>query len=285
MVKNAIIFHFFVFQFLFSQILNWKTINTTREYSISGVAKFKNGFIAVHDNKKRGQARLSYIDQNLQLFKLIWPEKKLPFDLEAIFQLDPINSKYIIMESTGKCYIISIDIKDNRIDVLNMFTLPKINKNMNLEGFAIYKSSQGVVLLYGDRGSSARPSTLFWGFFNLNNYQIKEVRQVEFSLPQPEKYRRNIGDIAISKNAEVWTSATSDPGNNGPFSTYIYNVGNINNEGDFEMNHPELLIPIMAIQGQKVEAMLFNKNSLVLMTDNENYGSTFSIIKDFLNDK
>ena len=51
------------------------------------------------------------------------------------------------------------------------------------------------------------------------------------------------------------------------------------------MNHPELLIPIMAIQGQKVEAMLFNKNSLVLMTDNENYGSTFSIIKDFLNDK
>ena len=79
MVKNAIIFHFFVFQFLFSQILNWKTINTTREYSISGVAKFKNGFIAVHDNKKRGQARLSYIDQNLQLFKLIWPEKKTTF--------------------------------------------------------------------------------------------------------------------------------------------------------------------------------------------------------------
>ena len=285
MVKNIIIFHLFVFQFLFSQIYNWKTINKTREYSISGIAKFKNGYIAVHDNKKRGQARLSYIDQNLQLTKLIWPEKKLPFDLEAIFQLDPIESKYIIMESTGKCYIISIDIIDNRIDVLNIFTLPKINKNMNLEGLAIYESSQGFILLYGDRGSSTRPSTLFWAFFNLNNYQIKEVKQVKFSFSQPIKNRRNIGDIAISKNAEVWSSATSDPGNNGPFSTHIYNIGKITNEGDFKMNHPDLLIPIMAIRGQKVEAMLFDNNSLVLMTDNENYGSTVSIIKDFPNDK
>ena len=77
-------------------------------------------------------------------------------------------------------------------------------------------------------------------------------------------------------------SATSDPGNNGPFSSYLYNIGNISKEGYFQMNHPDLLKPVIAIDDQKIEAMVFNKNSLVLMTDNENYGSTMSIIKELI---
>ena len=76
--------------------------------------------------------------------------------------------------------------------------------------------------------------------------------------------------------------ATSDPGNNGPFFSYLYNIGNISKEGYFQINHPDLLIPIVAIDDQKIEAMFFNKNSLVLMTDNEDFGSTMSIFKELV---
>jgi hypothetical protein len=40
----------------------------------------------------------------------------------------------------------------------------------------------------------------------------------------------------------------------------------------------------LILENQKVEAMTFNKEGLYLMTDNENYGSTFLQIKEFLND-
>ena len=48
------------------------------------------------------------------------------------------------------------------------------------------------------------------------------------------------------------------------------------------MNHPDLLKPVIAIDDQKIEAMVFNENSLVLMTDNENFGSTMSIFKELI---
>ena len=38
------------------------------------------------------------------------------------------------------------------------------------------------------------------------------------------------------------------------------------------------------IDNQKVEAMLFDKGELILMTDNENLGATYFRIKEVLND-
>jgi hypothetical protein len=35
----------------------------------------------------------------------------------------------------------------------------------------------------------------------------------------------------------------------------------------------------MTFDGQKVEAMIFQKDKLVLMTDNENFGSTMNTIE------
>ena len=42
---------------LLGQGYNWSQIHDTREYSISGVARFNDGYIVVHDNKKKNQAR------------------------------------------------------------------------------------------------------------------------------------------------------------------------------------------------------------------------------------
>ena len=90
--------------------------------------------------------------------------------------------------------------------------------------------------------------------------------------------------MAIDKNGGVWTAATSDPGNNGPFQSAIYQIGQMSNVGTYSFNHPSLIKPLLILENQKVEAMTFNKEGLYLMTDNENNGSTFLQIKEFLND-
>ena len=263
---------------------DWRKVHGSREYSISGVAKFEKGFLVVHDNKKKSQPRISYLDKSLRLRKLVWPEPKLPYDLEALHKMPGFKNKFIAMESTGKAYIFYIDPFNFRIEIVQTFTLPGISNKMNLEGLAIYNSAQGQIFLYGDRGSNKRSSTLIVALYDPTNHNIFEVSKFEAELPIPEKSKRNIADLTIDINGGVWTAATSDPGNNGPFKTAIYQVGQMNNTGTFDFNHPSLLKPLMIIENQKVEAMIFDKGDLILMTDNENFGATFLRIKETLNE-
>ena len=100
----------------------------------------------------------------------------LPFDLEAVAKFPNIKGRFIFMESTGKCYETFIDQKDFRIDLLRTFTLPKLKLNMNLEGLTIFQSAQGIVFIYGDRGSDLRASTLFTAFFNQRNNEFYDIK-------------------------------------------------------------------------------------------------------------
>ena len=96
---------------LFSLVLSqdrWIQIHGSRQFSISGMAKFEKGFLVVHDNKKKKQARISYLDKSFKLRKLVWPESKLPYDLEALHKMPNYSNKFIAMESTGKAYILSL---------------------------------------------------------------------------------------------------------------------------------------------------------------------------------
>jgi len=262
----------------------WYQIHGSRQFSISGVAKFEKGFLVVHDNKKKKQPRISYLDKSFKLRKLVWPEPKLPYDLEALHKMPHYTNKFIAMESTGKAYLFFVDPFDFRIELIQTFTLPGISNKMNLEGLAVFNSAQGQVFIYGDRGSNKRSSTLITALYEPTNHNIYEVNKFVIELPFPENDKRNIADLAIDNNGGVWTSATSDPGNDGPFQTAIYHIGQMSNVGTFNFNHPSLLKPLMIIDNQKVEAMIFNKERLILMTDNENFGATFLQIKELLND-
>ena len=96
---------------------------------------------------------------------------------------------------------------------------------MNLEGLTIFPSGQGLVFIYGDRGSDTRISTLFTAFFNPKNKLFYELNQFVFDLPKPKKYKRNIADLTLKLDGSLWSAATSDPGNEGPFSTFISEAG------------------------------------------------------------
>lgn len=256
----------------------WIEISPLREFSISGVAPFYNNFIIVHDNKKAKQARISILDQKNNLILLDWSEKKLPFDLEAIHLIPETKNEFLIMESRGYCYRINIDPKTNNIEILNKFKLPKLTKKMNLEGLALHKYSSSknniIKIIYGDRGSNTRESTLFVGNYDLENGTVTEVELFKFSLEEPISHRRNISDLAIDKNNNLWCSATSDPSNDGPFETKLYIIGQLNDNGYFNMKKD--LLVARSIDKQKVEAMTFHKNQLLLMTDNEKKGSTLN---------
>ena len=116
-------------------------------------------------------------------------------------------------------------------------------------------------------------------FLCRKNNEFYDIKSYEFDLPKPYSHKRNIADLTINSEGFVWSSATSDPGDNGPFSTAIYEIGKINTVGSFNPIHSSLQKPLMVFSDQKVEAITFKKRDLILMTDNENFGSTFLLIK------
>ena len=135
----------------------------------------------------------------------------------------------------------------------------------------------GYKIMYGDRGSDLRKSTLFVGDFNPINNNITNLVKHIIDLPAPSEHKRNIADLSIDKKNNLWTSATSDPGNDGPFETYLYKLGYLSKSGVLNLKKTQK--SNLHFENQKVEALYFYKSYALLMTDNENFGASFTKIK------
>ena len=251
----------------------WVQLHDDPEFTISGVAQFNNGYIVVHDNKIMGQARVSFINNKNEFNQLVWPQNTLPYDLEGLARLPDSENQFIMMESTGTCYRVLIDSVHFKITIINIFELPMLKEDMNLEGINVFKNDSYYKIAYGDRGSNIKESILFTADYNPSTDSISNIDTYTINLPRPEYHKRNIADLAIDNRSVLWTSATSDPGDNGPFETILYKLGEFNPAGKFSQYKKNK--PSFSFSGQKVEAMVFYKSQLILMTDNENFGSTF----------
>ena len=128
-------------------------------------------------------------------------------------------------------------------------------------------------IIYGDRGSTMRPSVLFIASYDPSIDFISDIETFAINLPEPKNHKRHIADLTIDNKNILWASATSDPGDNGPFQTMLYKIGQFNLTGDFTLSKFDK--PLFSFSEQKVEAMIFIKAYLTLMTDNESFGSAF----------
>ena len=254
----------------------WLSLTKKQELTISGMARFKNGYVVVHDNKTANKPRVSYIDNNYNINKINWDSKSnniLPFDLEGITSIPLYPNQFILMESSGRSYRVFIDPKESKITLISIFQLPLVTNIINLEGIEMYKTNGLYTIIYGDRGSDDRPSTLFSGKYNVVNDVISDITTFIIDFTKPTKYKRNIADLSLDKFNNLWCVATSDPGDTGPFETFLYIVGSISKSGQLLLQKqfkPRLYFP-----GQKVEALMFSQDYIFLMTDNESFGASF----------
>ena len=274
MIKNilkSVVLLFIIIKPLYIHA-EWKSIHHDRLFSISGVVSFTDGFLVVHDNKSKGQPRISFINKENTIRPLVWPSDTPPFDLEAIHIIPGASNEFLVMESGGVCYRVMVKPESKEVSIINKFILPKVSKIMNLEGMTLFKSNKYFKIAYGDRGSDDRRSTLFIGDYEPSNNSITNINSYVIDLPEPESFKRNIADLVFDPGGVLWSAATSDPGDDGPFETRIYKIGQISRSGVFsKFQSPKA---IKGFSDQKVEAMTNFSSGLILMTDNENFGSS-----------
>ena len=265
----------------------WQFVSGKREIAISGISPTSdtNKYLVVHDNKKKGQLRVGLINLAADsLYEgLKWPSETLPIDLEALSNIPGLQNEYIAMGSWGFCYWIKLDLQSNTLDIIKEFRIPDSGPPLNLESFLIIRKNNNTYVAWAHRGSDNEESILFWGSISLfdDNITISVEDSVFINLPWPITSKRHMSDMDIDDNNAIWTSATSDPGDDGPYQSAIYKIGN------FEISKEKLYFNIsdtfpkkFVFNNNKVEALTINGNKIIFATDDENLGAAINFSVD-----
>ena len=262
----------------------WVFISDKRELSISGIANTtsEDTYLVVHDNKKKGQLRAGLVNLSADsLYSgLGWPVKDLPIDLEALTNISGMKDQYIAMGSWGFCYWLALDLNTNRLNLIKEFRIPGSGPPLNLESLVLWFAGDSWYIAWAHRGSVEEPSILFWGLIDIfsENISIQVIDSVLVEVPWPIMAKRNMSDMVMDNNGNIWTSATSDPGDDGPYESGIYKIGKFQKQNDkMEFFIADSFPKQFIFQRNKVEALTIAGNKMVFATDDENLGAAINI--------
>ncbi|MBM0742179.1 hypothetical protein JOY44_11200 [Phormidium sp. CLA17] len=265
----------------------WLPIRGGSENGISGIALLEHSprstsFLVVHDNKKDNEKRVGIVlleDTKLPQYQpLTWQADSLPVDLEALVMVPRMTNSFIALTSDGTAYHLSLDSSHRAAIVHKTFSLPKAAPKSNFESFALQTVNNTLVAVWAHRGGDETPAILYWSLFNLKNYAFSEVRSLPVTVPYPAQDVRHASDVKVDPSGTVFITATSDPGNDGPFESAFYIAGQVSivdgkpifikNSAPVRLNH---------FLGHKIEAFELvpgKDGGVVFGTDDENMGSS-----------
>lgn len=200
----------------------WQQLGTGITRGISGLAPAPSGWVIARDNKSSGQNRISLLSPGLDVTPLDWPGTD-PKDLESLARVPGTSNRYVTCTSARKCKV--FDLSGSTITVRHSFTLP-VGGSEN-EALALTRMPNGsTVALWADRGSGSTPGKLHAAVLHLSTWKFGKSTTASVSVPWPTGPVRHVSDAAVTDGHIVVTSA-SDPGNNGPFDSAVYDVGTL----------------------------------------------------------
>ncbi|HIK03675.1 MAG TPA: hypothetical protein IGS40_02995 [Trichormus sp. M33_DOE_039] len=265
----------------------WRPVRGGIAFGISGMSVVSQkgnyvDFLIVHDNKQKNQGRLAIISIKGQdspaYFPIAWPSNtELPTDLEALTSIPgKNNSRFIAFSSAGKGYDFQLDSTNKTISVIKVFELTKVPADSNFEAFTLQNITGKLVAVWAHRGADQEPATVYWGFFDLDKYQINLVGSAQIKVPFPATNVRHISDIKLDSAGILYITSASDTGDDGPFQSAVYVAGYLGLSGDkiIWRQNPQLF-PIHRFNYHKIEAIELipgANGGVVVGTDDENLG-------------
>ena len=279
----------------------------------SGMATLGDqSYVVVYDikNFKEG-VRLAMIEVTDETIKVSpirisdWGEEGRSSDLESICKIPGTTNEYFIAESgnwegnLGRIFHIQVDTATLSAKVLGTTKLPYKNINNpevvgdQYESMSClpYSESERILILGERGGSEINPrGNIKWGIYNLSTHELKfsdaGMEGINVNAPgnwTDEKNKRDITDLHIDTEGGIWSVASEDTGDVGPFYSVIYKVGQLdtsNKERPFTIyNEFPNWLPV---SGFKIEALSGpSKNinaTLSFGTEDEIYGGVWRAI-------
>ncbi|MFG2894832.1 hypothetical protein [Streptomyces sp. NPDC048248] len=275
------------------QDAKWQRVGDGITAGISGLAAAgRHGAavdtLAVRDNKKPGENRLVAVryspDAKPRVREVTWRGEQ-PVDLEAIDAVPGRDGSYVAVSSSGTAYHIQREIQgDGRegdtVRVVRATRLPGVAADDNYEGFALIAAQGTIAAVWADRGQDDRPGKLTAAEWNPRTHTFGKRDSKEFRVPYPTKDVRHISDVKISGSGALTVSSASDPGDDGPYDSALYDAGRvlIGRDGDVRLSLSAAPHRLATFPGHKIEALLCLPRSRegILGTDDENDGGSLT---------
>ncbi|GLF93394.1 hypothetical protein [Streptomyces yaizuensis] len=251
--------------------------------AVAGATGDEADVLAVHDNKRTGEARVSRIrfapGGPARAEERQWVGERLPVDLEALAEVPGRPGEFVAFESSGRGF--HIRLEGASVRALREFTVPGVADGAhaeNYEGFALVRRAGALAALWAHRGRDQEPAVvhlarLDWATLSFGPRTSHTVR-----VPYPGADVRHISDLEVSPAGEVLTSAASDPGDDGPFDSAVYAVGRVTGGLFLGPGFAPYPGPVLleVFTGHKIEALACRGGvpDTVLGSDDENQGGS-----------
>jgi hypothetical protein len=273
-----------------SSAAGWIKVGEGRLCGISGIALLsqqaeRTEFLVVHDNKGAGEPRLGVLvasPEKVQVLTLAWPDgEDLPADLESVSSIPDQPGHFLAVTSRGQVFPLAVSGTD--VAVQGDFPLPNLPAQVNIEGFSVQKLGHRLVAAWGHRGAGPEHGTLWWGFFDLPNKRITGISSAQVAVPFPspsDPNTRHISDLKIDAAGVVWASATSDPGDSGPFVSAAYTLGVLwvtdSQEIRFQPNTDQTRLWVFPKKVEAIELVPGPRGAIAFGSDDEDDGASIS---------
>ncbi|MFG2640844.1 hypothetical protein ACGFYP_07735 [Streptomyces sp. NPDC048370] len=266
----------------------WQKVGGDARSGVSGLAyegrtadRSGVNLLAVHDNKRTGQQRLSRIthrDGSDSVSPLTWVGAE-PVDLEAIEAIPGAPGEYVALAARGIVHRLKVD--GSTATVVEYAPLPAIGEGDDFESFALVAQNGKLAALWADRGAGPdRPATLYAApltFAAWGQPLFGAVTRRPYGAPYPvDGGTRHISDISVTEEGRILVSSASDAGDDGPFDSAVTDAGRVtvSSAGRVRVTLATSPTVLGTFPQYKVEAVecLPDSPETVLGTDDENIG-------------
>ncbi|MFD7321471.1 hypothetical protein ACFV9D_10320 [Streptomyces sp. NPDC059875] len=268
----------------------WQQVGADARSGVSGLAyegRTADGsgvhLLAVHDNKRTGQQRLSRIthgEGSDTVAPITWDGPE-PVDLEAIEAIPGMPGEYVAL--TGRGIVYRLKVSGSTATVVDYTPLPAIGEGDDFESFALVAQNGKLAALWADRGAGAdRPATLYAApltFASWGQPLFGAVTRRAYRAPYPtDGGTRHISDIVVTDAGRVLVSSAADAGDDGPFDSALTDAGRVtvSTSGRVRVALDASPTVLGTFPQYKIEAVECLPGSAagdgVLGTDDENFG-------------
>ena len=269
------------------QPTQWHFLGAGKNNAISGITTIDaEHFLVAMDGRKPEHPRLAILDwkkgQKPVLNKIDWCDQdNFPEDMEAVTQI-PNQKEYLLLESKGSVTRIQL-AENNHCKITAQFELPNLTADTNMEGLALHCFAENCFLVWAERGDDKMPAKVSWAHFDIaeNELDDPKAESFEFKAPYPLKNLRSISDLAIDAKGQLWAAATSDPGDEGPFSSAIYHLGAFEqHKNHVHWKAAKDIKPVARYEKDnvKIEGITFTAAGLLMGSEDENLGGKVAVL-------
>lgn len=253
---------------------------------LSGFANFnKNRLLAVRDSKDNSNdARVLYVNKKsgaLTPVDMDWGKTGMARDLEAITP-NANGGGFLAVEGSSfgekKARLFELSVGERSGKAEKSHVLPDFGQE--IEGLTAVKGENGSqTLLFAGRGGDGQQGRIYWGQLGPEGLTFSKEGLAGQAVQAPKvgEGQRDLADLAVDKQGNLWGTAAIDTGNTGNFTSALYQVGKLTPGGP---------TPFQAKLGEsyrlehiKAEALAMQSNGKFFIgADNESFGGRIDTV-------